>query len=161
RQARGHARRPRTGRGRAARGERRLLGGGRGSGRPAAAVAPLRHRPPARRATGLLGGCVAARAGTDSRSRRQAGGEPVTLLDEHRERARREAAQRNGRVKSARPAAPADVGISVIKIIPSAPPVLTEAAYLGLVGDFLRAVDSYTEATDAGVLAHLLPAVGT
>lgn len=52
-------------------------------------------------------------------------------------------------------------GTSVIKIIPVAPPELGEAAYLGVVGDFLRAVAPYTEATDAGVLAHLLPAVGT
>jgi hypothetical protein len=85
----------------------------------------------------------------------------VTLLDEHRAKARREATQRNGRDRKARPAAPADPANPVIKIIPTAPPVLGEAAYLGLVGDFLRAVEPYTEATDAGVLAHLLPAAGT
>jgi hypothetical protein len=38
---------------------------------------------------------------------------------------------------------------------------LGEAAYLGVVGRFLRAVAPYTEATDAGILAHLLPAAGT
>lgn len=40
-------------------------------------------------------------------------------------------------------------------------PTLGEAAYHGLPGQFLRAVAPHTEATDAGVLAHLLPAVGT
>jgi hypothetical protein len=40
------------------------------------------------------------------------------------------------------------------------PPNLGEAAYHGWVGKFLRAVAPYTEATDAGVLAHLLPAAG-
>jgi hypothetical protein len=48
----------------------------------------------------------------------------------------------------------------VIKIIPVTPPELGEAAYHGLVGEFLRQVAEYTEATDAGVLAHLLPAAG-
>jgi hypothetical protein len=50
---------------------------------------------------------------------------------------------------------------NVIKITPVSPPELGEAAYHGFVGRFLRAVAPYTEATDAGVLAHLLPAVGT
>src|SRR5262245_9005154 len=49
---------------------------------------------------------------------------------------------------------------TVIKITPVAVPRLAEPAYYGVVGDFLRAVDPYTEATDAGVLAHFLPAVG-
>jgi hypothetical protein len=48
--------------------------------------------------------------------------------------------------------------IPVIKIIP---PVLGEAAYHGPIGRFIRTVSRYTEATDAGILAHLLPAVGT
>lgn len=48
--------------------------------------------------------------------------------------------------------------INVIKIIL---PVLGDAAYHGYTGDILRAVDEYTEATPACVLAHLLPAVGT
>jgi Domain of unknown function (DUF3854)/Protein of unknown function (DUF3987) len=38
---------------------------------------------------------------------------------------------------------------------------LGESAYHGFVGDFLRAVEPYTEASAAGILAHLLPAVGT
>jgi hypothetical protein len=41
------------------------------------------------------------------------------------------------------------------------PPVLGEAAYRGPIGAFLRAVHEHTEATDAAILAHLLPAVGT
>jgi hypothetical protein len=49
-------------------------------------------------------------------------------------------------------------GIPVIKII--SPPVLGEAAYHGPIGKFLRAVAPHTEATDAGILAHLLPALG-
>ena len=49
----------------------------------------------------------------------------------------------------------------IIKIIPVVPPTLGEDAYLGLTGEFLRAVASHTEATDAGVLAHFLPVVGT
>jgi hypothetical protein len=49
-------------------------------------------------------------------------------------------------------------GIPGIKII--TPPVLGEAAYHGPIGKFLRAVAPHTEATDAGVLAHLLPALG-
>jgi len=48
--------------------------------------------------------------------------------------------------------------IPVIKIIP---PALGEAAYHGPIGQFLRAVAPYTEATDAAILAHLLPAIGT
>lgn len=49
-------------------------------------------------------------------------------------------------------------GIRAIKIIP---PALGEAAYHGPIGRFLRAVADYTEATDAAVLAHTLPALGT
>jgi hypothetical protein len=49
-------------------------------------------------------------------------------------------------------------GIPVIKIIN--PPVLGEAAYHGPIAKFLRAVAPYTEATDAGILAHLLPTLG-
>jgi hypothetical protein len=41
------------------------------------------------------------------------------------------------------------------------PPTLGEAAYYGPMGEFLRAVAPHTEATDAGILAHLLPAIGT
>jgi hypothetical protein len=52
-------------------------------------------------------------------------------------------------------------GNSVIKIIPVTPPVLGEDAYYGPTGDFLRTVDPYTEATDAGVLAHWLATIGT
>jgi hypothetical protein len=56
-------------------------------------------------------------------------------------------------------------GITSIKWISSGgieitPPILGEAAYHGLVGDFLKMVSDYSEATDAGVLAHLLPAAG-
>jgi hypothetical protein len=40
-------------------------------------------------------------------------------------------------------------------------PELGKDAYHGFVGQFLRAVAPFTEATDAGVLAHLLPALGT
>lgn len=55
---------------------------------------------------------------------------------------------------------------SIIKIIPQSapaltPPVLAKAAYRGLIGKFLSAVAPFTEATDPGVLAHLLPAIGT
>jgi hypothetical protein len=49
-------------------------------------------------------------------------------------------------------------GIPIIKIIP---PVLGEAAYHGPIGNFLHRLAPYTEATDAGVLAQLLPAIGT
>src|SRR5262249_505248 len=52
-------------------------------------------------------------------------------------------------------------GNTGIRIIPITPPELGEAAYLGFTGKFLRAVAPYTEATDAGILAHFLPAVGT
>ena len=48
--------------------------------------------------------------------------------------------------------------ITLIKLIK--PPVLAEAAYYGLVGEFLRAVAPHSEATDPGVLAHLLPSIG-
>jgi hypothetical protein len=52
----------------------------------------------------------------------------------------------------------AQAAISVIKIIP--PPVLGEEAYHGPLGEFVRAVGPYTEATEPGILAHLLCAVG-
>jgi hypothetical protein len=51
-------------------------------------------------------------------------------------------------------------GINSIDLIDLTPPTLPEEAHHGLVGQFLRAVSPYTEATDAGVLAHLLSAVG-
>jgi hypothetical protein len=54
--------------------------------------------------------------------------------------------------------APAGGGDSLIGLIP---PVLGPEAYYGFVGGFLRAVAPFSEATDAGVLAHLLPAIGT
>ena len=54
-----------------------------------------------------------------------------------------------------------DQGISSITLIPLTPPRLSDAAYHGFVGDFIRTVSPYTEATDAGILAHLLPAIGT
>jgi hypothetical protein len=38
---------------------------------------------------------------------------------------------------------------------------LPPAAYHGLIGDYLKAVSPLTEATDAGILAHLIPAIGT
>lgn len=41
------------------------------------------------------------------------------------------------------------------------PPLLGEEAYEGPIGDFLHEVDPSTEATVAGILAHLLPAIGT
>jgi hypothetical protein len=44
------------------------------------------------------------------------------------------------------------------KIIPKAD--LGEAAYHGPIGQFLRSVSPLTEATDAAILAHLLPALG-
>jgi hypothetical protein len=50
--------------------------------------------------------------------------------------------------------------VPIVRIVSIAPPKLEEAAYLGLAGRFLKAVAPYTEATDAGVLAHLLTAVG-
>ena len=52
-------------------------------------------------------------------------------------------------------------GNSSIYLIDSTCPALDEAAYHGFAGDFIRAVSPYTEATDAGILAHLLPATGT
>src|SRR5262249_31981933 len=47
-----------------------------------------------------------------------------------------------------------------IPIITIIPPVLEEPAYHGPIGQFLRAIDSYTEATAPAILAHLLPAIG-
>ena len=46
-------------------------------------------------------------------------------------------------------------------LISYAPPKLKDAALYGFAGDFIRKVSPDTEATDAGVLAHLLPAFGT
>src|SRR5208283_3007885 len=46
------------------------------------------------------------------------------------------------------------------RLITLTPPALDSTAYHGFVGEFLRAVAPYTEATDAGVLAHFLPAIG-
>jgi hypothetical protein len=63
-------------------------------------------------------------------------------------------------VRQASPVFDAESGIPVVKIIPLSVPKLADAAYYGFVGEFLRAVAPHTEATDAGVLAHLLPAVG-
>ena len=48
-----------------------------------------------------------------------------------------------------------------INLISYATPELNEAAYHGFAGDFIRKVSPDTEATDAGILAHLLPAIGT
>jgi hypothetical protein len=56
---------------------------------------------------------------------------------------------------------PGEPGNEIISVIPLRPPTLEPDAYHGLVGQFLRAVAPHTEATDAGVLAHLLPAIGT
>lgn len=50
--------------------------------------------------------------------------------------------------------------ISSVNLITSTPPVLDEAAYHGIVGEFIRAVSPFTEATDAGILAHFLPVAG-
>lgn len=41
------------------------------------------------------------------------------------------------------------------------PPELGADAYFGIAGKFLRKASPYTEATDAGVLSHLLPAIAT
>jgi hypothetical protein len=49
----------------------------------------------------------------------------------------------------------------IVKIVSIAPPQLGEDAYHGKIGEFLRAVSPHTEATDAAVVAHLLPAIGT
>ena len=67
--------------------------------------------------------------------------------------------EKNGRVSSIGELAGSHV--SRVKIVSVAPPVLGEDAYHGLMGEFLRGVAPYTEATDAAVLAHLIPAVGT
>ena len=50
--------------------------------------------------------------------------------------------------------------ISSVNLITSTPPTLREAAYHGIIGEFIRAVSPFTEATDAGILAHLLPVFG-
>jgi hypothetical protein len=49
---------------------------------------------------------------------------------------------------------------SLIDLISLRPPVLGDAALHGFVGDYVRAIAPYTEATCPGILAHLLPAVG-
>ena len=46
-------------------------------------------------------------------------------------------------------------------ILSMPPPVLGRDAYYGLIGDFLQSVGPLTEATDACILAHLIPAIGT
>lgn len=52
--------------------------------------------------------------------------------------------------------------VSVVSVVSAGlTPTLGEAAYHGLIGEFIRAVAPYTEATDAGIIAHLLAAVGT
>lgn len=50
--------------------------------------------------------------------------------------------------------------ISSNYLISSTVPKLGKAAYDGFAGDFIKQVAPRTEATDAGILAHLLPAVG-
>jgi hypothetical protein len=55
----------------------------------------------------------------------------------------------------------AQPAIRIIPIIPPAPQALGEKAYHGPAGRFVRAVSPYTEATEHGILAHLLPAVAT
>lgn len=54
---------------------------------------------------------------------------------------------------------PDDSGISSISFI-SSTPILGRQAYIGPIGDFLDDVSPHTEATDVGILAHLLPAIG-
>ncbi len=50
-----------------------------------------------------------------------------------------------------------------IQLIPLTliPPVMGEDAYQGKIGEFIRSVMPYTEATGPAILAHLLPALGT
>ena len=50
--------------------------------------------------------------------------------------------------------------ISSNYLIYLAPPALSKEIYHGFIGEFLNAVSDYTEATDAGILGHLLPAIG-
>ena len=50
----------------------------------------------------------------------------------------------------------ADQRNSLINLISLTPPVLGAAAYHGFSGEVIRAVDGYTEATDAAILIHLL-----
>ncbi len=69
-------------------------------------------------------------------------------------------AERKVGIGSSRENADVPKGLSVVKIVSVAPPKLGQAAYHGVVGDFLRAVTPHTEATDAAVLAHLIPAIG-
>lgn len=52
---------------------------------------------------------------------------------------------------------PAIPGRQLFRLIP---PGLRSEAYHGLIGEFIQEVAPHTEATDAGVLAHLLPALG-
>ena len=52
-------------------------------------------------------------------------------------------------------------GITSINLILLGSPPLGEAAYHGIAGDFIRAMEPYTEAVDVGILAHFLAAVGT
>lgn len=49
-----------------------------------------------------------------------------------------------------------DRGNHLIDLISLTPPVLGEPACHGFAGEFIRSVTPYTEATDAGILAHLL-----
>jgi hypothetical protein len=63
------------------------------------------------------------------------------------------------RINESVPAAPRAAG--GVRLLTLIPPVLGPDAYHGLVGAFIRAVAPFTEATDTGVLAHLLPAAGT
>jgi hypothetical protein len=96
----------------------------------------------------------------------------VWAIGDHRESARpteeelRAAAEEEAAQAAAEETAAAqreadeDTEDTVVKIVRIAPPKLGEAAYHGLAGEFLRAVEPYTEAPDAGVLAQLLPAIG-
>lgn len=63
--------------------------------------------------------------------------------------------------KRGRPKSKSSSSKRVIKITNFSPPAaLDEAAFRGRIGEFVKAVSEHTEATDAGVLAHLLPIVG-
>lgn len=54
---------------------------------------------------------------------------------------------------------PNQAGISSISLI-SSTPILGRQAYIGPIGKFLDDVSPHTEATDVGILAHLLSAIG-
>lgn len=56
---------------------------------------------------------------------------------------------------------PATAASSPNKVIKIITPTLGDAAYHGPMGNWVRAISPHTEATDAGLFAHLLPAVGT